>query len=321
MPSKDDLKFIGFLINVDPSIVNLKLDNGFEIKTIPYVVGCELIGRLNGLDINQVKRIDRTHQLTFSTSKGACFIIVSNSYEKSGVENNKEIMAVVKLVEDSCKGNISEIEMRGIAIGQLCESYLREKISLINLFREGNIQLVDCYHFKESPINLVTKYYLPTIVKSKTSPFNTKELEELKDFISTNKLPSKEYLKLAHDNFELSYEVSNPTLQFLSLINGLEALFNPGKYEIVYRISRNCAVLLGDGDESFAKNIFKDIKHFYGLRSKIVHGQKKINLKEEEVNKLREYLRKSIKKLLEIDKPKDRISELLTYSGFDDGIV
>jgi hypothetical protein len=69
--------------------------------------------------------------------------------------------------------------------------------------------------------------------------------------------PFRKTLQLAFNNFNLSYEVENVNLQFLSLMNGMEVLFNPsGGGELTYRISRNTAVLLGQ-DKIEAENIEK----------------------------------------------------------------
>jgi hypothetical protein len=119
---------------------------------------------------------------------------------------------------------------------------------------------------------------------------------------------------LAFDNFESSYAIDVQNVAFLSLMNGLEALLNPGGGEITYKLSRNCAVLLGK-DKRDAIGIFKDVKDLYDLRSSIVHGATR-NVEEGEILKLRGYLRESIKKLLKTNKPKEEVLDDLNERGF-----
>lgn len=57
----------------------------------------------------------------------------------------------------------------------------------------------------------------------------------------------------------------------LSLITALEALFSPGSSELVYRVSLNTAMYLGDSPEK-RKKLFDMVKNMYDLRSKMVHG-------------------------------------------------
>lgn len=142
------------------------------------------------------------------------------------------------------------------------------------------------------------------------------EIPDLETFIQNTKLPFNEsFLKLAFENFELSYGIQFTNLSFLSLMICLETLFNPGGGELKYRISRNTAVLLGkDYDET--KLIFSDIKKFYNKRSKIVHTGKSNIVNKEDLLKLRYYVRESIKEISRIDKKKDELLDILNSCGY-----
>ena len=127
-----------------------------------------------------------------------------------------------------------------------------------------------------------------------------------------------DYLKMAHENFELSYTVSNPSLSFLSLMIASEVLFNPGSGDITYRISRNFAVLLGSSVED-AKQIQKEIIKLYKKRSSLVHSGKEIVIfvgEEDYVLKIRYYVRESIKKIIPMNLSKDDLLNLLNSKGF-----
>ena len=98
-------------------------------------------------------------------------------------------------------------------------------------------------------------------------------------------------------------------------MNGIEALFNPsGQGELIFRISRSLAVLLGE-DVDEAVKIEKKIKKFYDKRSRIVHNGN-ADITEGEVLELRSYLRKCIIRLNKIDKDKDSILKALNLAGF-----
>ena len=82
-----------------------------------------------------------------------------------------------------------------------------------------------------------------------------------------------------------------------------------------YRISRNAAVLLGK-DKEDSKTIFSEIKDLYDKRSKIVHTGNSNIINEEDLLKLRHYVRESIKEIIKVDKNKDELLELLNSCGF-----
>ena len=136
-----------------------------------------------------------------------------------------------------------------------------------------------------------------------------------------------DYLDLAFKNFEQSYQLQNFALSFLTLMIGMEVLFNPGGSELTYRISRNLAALIGE-DRDDSDNIFNRMhksyksksknKGLYQLRSEIVHKGKSNIVKEEDVLELRGYLRRAIKKVYKIDSEKKELQKMLDASGFDE---
>jgi len=144
------------------------------------------------------------------------------------------------------------------------------------------------------------------------------EIPDLQGFIQNTKLPFKEpFLQLAFENFELSYQIHNINLSFLSLMISLEPLFNPGSQELRYRISRNTAVLLGKENED-SKMIFSEIKDLYDKRSNIVHAGKSNIINNEDLLKLRHYVRESIKEINKMCKSKSELLDLLNSCGFGD---
>jgi len=96
----------------------------------------------------------------------------------------------------------------------------------------------------------------------------------------------------------------------------MEALFNPGDQEISYRISRSTAVLIGK-TRSESKIIFEDVRNLYKKRSNLVHTGK-ADIKEEDIIKLRHYVRESIKALSTKSVGKDDALRELNTLGFGD---
>lgn len=93
----------------------------------------------------------------------------------------------------------------------------------------------------------------------------------LEEFIQNTNLPLKKpFLKLAFENFEISYEAPNRMLSFLSLMISLEVLFNQGPGGVKQKISRAGAVLLGK-DKNQSKDIYGEVKKLYKKRSSLVH--------------------------------------------------
>lgn len=294
------MHFIGLLQNVDSSILNVELENNFKFHSISEEKGTPLFSALEKLPSEHIMK--------------KLFV----DYRCLNRELNKYFF-----VE-----NLSDMILRDngfpkglIGLQNLVHSYLTPKIRLMRLFKEGDIMMPLTYYFFENPFILYFRvwtgahlYYGPMYSLDKD------EIPKLQDFLKNTEMPFRDYIQLAFDNFESSYELHLRDTSFLSLMNGLEALFNPGKGEIRYRLSRNCAVLLGK-DKQGTTEIFRNVKGLYDLRSSIVHGTRR-NVEEGELNMLRGYLRESIKRLLGINKPKEEVLGILNESGFGElGII
>jgi hypothetical protein len=101
-------------------------------------------------------------------------------------------------------------------------------------------------------------------------------------------------LEMALDLFGRADGLDNEVLYSLTALEGL--LTSESTSELSYRLSLRVASLLGTNDES-RKQVFKDMKEFYDLRSKIVHGigfklKPKHHARLQQIPVLREYLRR-----------------------------
>ncbi|MCD4665810.1 MAG: hypothetical protein K8R68_11120, partial [Bacteroidales bacterium] len=202
------------------------------------------------------------------------------------------------------------------------QNYLRTVFCKMRLFVEGNIYL-PCHYFYQidnSGIERLSSIHTsPYKAVSEKFHLDKEKIPHLQDFLKKTKIPfGRGFLQSALENFELSYEISNNrNLEFLSIMIGLETLFQPNnRGELKYRIARNVAVLLGNNTNKNSAIIFSEVKHLYDKRSKIVHTGKKNIVTIEDVKLLRHYLRESIKEIYNINKEKKEIMKILNSRGF-----
>ncbi|MCK4224214.1 MAG: hypothetical protein KAX39_03475 [candidate division Zixibacteria bacterium] len=138
---------------------------------------------------------------------------------------------------------------------------------------------------------------------------------------SVSNIPS--FINLVLDRFNYAYDRKRPEDKLIDYMIAFETLYlegdNLGEYG--YRIAMRVASLLGKTlDER--KQIFSEIKKAYHLRSKIVHGSKKIGDKNsisvQEVSKIEQHLRRSIQEFVKLisNKSHNEIIESLEKALF-----
>lgn len=298
--SKKEIHFMGLLANVDTSILNIELDNGFKIYTLPEREGITLLSIFESLpDMAIYQKL-----VKFNCFSGDKLYYIGNSFE-SDIEMNDE-------------GVLTSVPV-GKFVNDLVHGYLYPVIRLMRLFKEGNICMpLEYYYFVDnnrpkSFMRMGTNLY----VSQELYTLESSEIPDLQRFIQNTKLPFKEsFLQLAFENFELSYQTHNMNLSFLSLMISLETLFHPSDQgELRYRISRNTAVLLGNEKED-SETVFREIKDLYDKRSKVVHTGESNIINKDDLLKLRYYVMESIKKVNKIGKDKEEMLKQLNSQGF-----
>ena len=301
--SGKEIHFIGLLANTDSSILQVPLDHGFRIHAMSEEDGIGFFSNLGGLPHEEVgKKLFIDFPCLNSDEKK--FYSINNSFESSGESFNETWNVVAKFANDRVQG------------------YLDPVIQLMRLFKEGNICMPLGYYYSidnNAPKSIISTSTGLYIVPKPKYTLESSEILDLQEFIQNTKLPfERSFLQLAFGNFELSYQIHDRNLSFLSLMISLETLFNPGRQELRYRVSRNTAVILGKEKEDSEK-IFRDIKNLYDKRSDIVHTGNSNIINEDDLLKLRHYVRKSIKEINKIDKNKDELLEILNSCGFGEG--
>lgn len=311
--------FIGILANVDKSILDLELDHGFKIergfigdedyKIVSEITRSDMFPKL----INN-SCISSEYDADFDDSRDVIYYIKNKFKEKELSSLQKNFRFAMINSPEVVFHPSSDID--NLNKDNPIFNYLYPIIRKIRLFQEGNICMPFqyCYAFHKDKPNLLSGIEYGSYVLPEPHFFEKSEIDDLN--IHNIKIPfDRDFLQLAFENFELSYEIQNRNMQFLILMNGLESLFHPShEGELTFRISRNAAVLLGKNKED-SITIQTDMKELYSKRSQIVH-RGKADISEQELLKLRNFAKKSIKEIYKMDKNKKELLDLLTQSGF-----
>lgn len=307
MMQDNKIYFIGLLANTDPSILKLKLQKDFEIKSISYEDVHDAKAPI-GAFLNAKKYHEMTTPLSISLSNDENFYFIYNSFDaKCDLENKEE--------RHKGLNAIAEFDDEKLP-------YLESTLRLMRLFKEGNIHMPICHYFTMSGNKPREFGSRGTTIYSSYFPkysLLNHEVMELQQFLERTKLPFRDFIQLAFENFELSYNTHKREIAFLSLAIALETLFNKGKeHELAYSIARNAAVLLGD-DKDDSEEVFEDIKNLYNKRGLIVHSgetSERKPLTEDDLLRLRNYVRHSIKEICAFDKSKRDFLAILNSNSY-----
>lgn len=326
--AKIKIHFIGLLANVDKSILNLELEHGFEISKMYWYSSNEdfnAISQIIGGDyVNFTLKLEKSNCVDYEYNQFVgdaepfTYCIKNTFNEKELNDIQKDPKWITVTFPEIIFHPSTDVDNLNYSDNNPVFSYIYPLIKKLRLFKEGNICMPFLYFYAGSGKSsmLISGLEYGSYVVPEEYTLNSLEISDFKSNIQNIEIPfTYDFLQLAFENFELSYEMQNKNLQFLTLMNGLESLFHPSDSgELTYRISRNCAVLLGNKKED-TRTIFKDMKKLYGIRSQIVHNGR-ADISEDELLKLRCYTRESIKKMYEINKNKEDILKILNEKGF-----
>lgn len=299
---KQIVHFMALLANVDKSILRMPLSHSFKVEYMSNEEGQRRISALEGLHFLAIlEKLTRFQCLNSSEDR---FYFISNRFESD-----------IKIAD---QGVLMGFPSEAVDFNkELIEGYLKPLIQQMRLFKEGNIRMPLTYYYidRDVPRSFFAGWSGVFVTPGQFT-LETLEVPGLVRFIQSTRLPfAKPFLQLAFENFELSYQIHNMNLSFLSLMISLENLFNPGGQELRYTLSRNTAVLLGK-DKGDSNKIFSRIKDLYQKRSNIVHWGKSNIINREDLLELRHYVRESIKEINKISRDKTSLLDLLNASGF-----
>lgn len=303
------MEYIALLGNVNKSILGIDLGDGFKIKQMHLFDFAQCCEEEFGIEDVWAK-IDFHWGCVHDDRYRPEFVyIITKTFDDYPMPLDSE-------------DSESRMQSLPLELGfrDAVSKYLNDKVTKLRLLREGSIRIsLECYFeldedgFREfkggSESTLPCEHRLYELTGSSEIDLANTFLKSL----SIAKLPK--YLRFALSNFEQSYEVTHKEFEYLSLMIALEALLNDGKSELRLRISRGCAVLLGHTiDES--QEIFKNSRDLYDKRSVLVHTGDGSKVTELDVLSLKDIVRRSLKKSLELNLPKQELSKLLMESGF-----
>ncbi|MEN6554486.1 MAG: hypothetical protein ABFC34_16570 [Methanobacterium sp.] len=289
--------------NGEPFTLSLKLEHGLKIKCDHLLDMAKLISKLDNISVeeSEIKLIN----------SGV------SSYDKTPNLDSYCFYFHYSINKDVLDKNYP---LTGEEIFNSRFQYIKNLINVFRLFKEGDISSSPYYQFnlKNGSLSMQQMGQSPFFPSRNRFILSTNELPKLQELINTVKMPLKtkfKQLKLAFDNYQLSYSIYFPQLQYLTLMNSMEVLFHPShEGELRNRISRNTAVLLGKTEEE-SQTIFSNMGKHYDKRSDLVH-RGKANISPNDVYNLRHYARESIKEIYKINKEKGQLLKELNSRGF-----
>lgn len=304
---RETIKILGFLSCADNSILKLDLGHNFYVEALDAYKGLNLLEELGPINNRSFLKVELDRLNCIDQSSGSSKVFVVKNHFDNIKDAEKEV-----------------------------DSYLLPLFKIIRLFKEGEINIPILYYYShDGPLRNVQRFsFYPQIyIASSSGKYSLDDGEALRltnliksiEGHSTNMDLENNVLKIALNNYDLSYYSSSTTIALLDLSISLEALFNPSDSELRYRISRNAATLIGINEEE-SKIIYKFIKQIYSKRSKLVHtGIVGEAIRKEEITTLRFYTRRSIKNFYKytLDNPltnqtkqKQALLEILELSNF-----
>jgi hypothetical protein len=195
---------------------------------------------------------------------------------------------------------------------------INRRVSLFRLFEPGHLELIAHYTFERRGRRtepLGSSWFPGGIPENplKVSPARARWLNRV-----IGQMPmqfSHEYLNLAVASLDRSYRETDHVLAFLMLMIGIEAIFNPGKQEVRFRLCRGLAILCGRS-RGERRAIFSRAKDIYDRRSVLLHTGKQKIITATDVDFVRHHLRGAVIAAHSLGFSKDQLSTYLIEAGF-----
>lgn len=249
------------------------------------------------------KSIDKIYNVSESVKDGEKFLNIDEAYkcisdfEDEELKYIDETMRYIRLFSENCF-NIKELLI---------------KSSIVNL--DDDIELIE---------NINSKIPLPDRIFENIAKLhieNEVEKNKINNFIKNidKKISSSNFspkiLNQACFLYDQSYTSPIETLRFIVCVIGLESILVDRKAELVYRFSRNGAMLLSNTAEEYWE-FSKILKDIYNKRSAYVHTGDIKDLKSDDITQAKEILRKVIFKILSKNISKEELLKELELKGY-----
>lgn len=321
MKEKVDLETFAIIQNVDSSILNLNpLIKKYNYEFREYTLK-EFEQQFNHL-INLPSKFDRTATVKFEEGDVSMeFYKLIMDHPEFGITifGNRKIYLFCSLKSFNVWKEENNIDMKGsFPFCKEVQTFIEALLTQLRLFKNGNITYSTIFQLYKDTGTVAFKYG-NRYRSPKLGEFQISE-EEVEQFKKLYKpqFNSNELSKLAIENFELTYEITNPKIEFTLLINALESIFNLGKDQIAHTISRHLAIIISDDKGKFKTN-YKTIKDLYAIRNLIVHGNESKKLKDLnlKLTELKDNVRIAIRYCLNSNMDKEQLFHFLNSKGFE----
>lgn len=195
---------------------------------------------------------------------------------------------------------------------------IRPVVTAIRLFKLSNLGMAYPLSLNEAGGgigNVIYDYHSMNHVDS-VPPFSLSEEEygQIQAFYAEVSKPQTDHVKQMIQLFHEAYRNRNSHIAFIMRVTILEMLID-GNAELVFRLSRSVAVLLGR-DRAESQEIFEKCKKIYGARSKFLHDGKTDKITPEAELLTLDYARRVIANLICIREDIDKVRKTLDVSGF-----
>lgn len=300
------------------SETELHFKSGLRAINLRADIADNLIANLEGLSQSQaIMKLARDYNCIYPRNEGRLITEQTASF----ITNTFTVEQTI----ETGSGNEVFSKLMGATMSKGTEyrNELNRILNAMHLFKEGAVRVPKAHFFfrKDGVIHEISSYGMNVpqgIERHTVEPYNIDkdEVEQLYTLIDKMSTPfSQDYINLCHENFELSYNVSNYSLAFLSLVTALEVLFNDGEGGATYKLARSTAALLAKDSQEFDK-IYKDMKGLYSKRSRAVHRGIGKDISGEDILHVRDYVRRAILAANAINKNKNDLLDYLNQVGF-----
>lgn len=307
------MKYLALLGNVDRSILKVDFGSGFIVESV-----------------NIDEFVDFCNENLFFNDVGNKMVTPWSCCPSYPERPSKKVYVIKKHFKDYpiYRGCFGDLEDRGVNFLKerdfeySVSAYINQKINILRLFNDGDIKCAFEFYYREHDGEIIQESFCEHANTSRNMIFSlfNYDYASINNFIRNNVIESlPKYIQFAFSNYEKSYFTNHNEFDFLALMIALEAIFNDAKSELTMRVSRGCAVLLTD-NESDATVLFKQVKHFYEKRSKLVHTGDTSTITPADVHELRFIVRRALVKVIELNLPKQELSMKLIMKGFNESL-
>lgn len=193
-------------------------------------------------------------------------------------------------------------------------SFLNDLLIQLRLYKVGEIRCSQLIHITSISRQISWRRMEISIGSTGDFKISNEDAKNLSQAL-TAKYECNSLTELAVRNFNITYNIPDGQIRFITLMTCLESLFNLGKDQIAHTIARHLSIILSSNQEEF-KNNYKKIKGLYNKRNLIVHGGAYKGNIIEDYLELSDKVRAAIKYCNNSNLTKEKLFEELNSKGF-----